>query len=354
MFEELSGPVHGALVKMSPNYREALVLREVQGFHYSDIAEVMGVSVDHVKVLLHRARASFKDNYGLRLLMEKPAPACTVLNEILDAYRDKELTPEQEQMVRDHVKDCPSCMQRKRELAALLLLFRGQPIFNLPKELHRALRDIPGQNGPGGKAQGKGKGGQSGKGQAPSMQNIKQIVAVGALGAGIALAAWLFMFVMNNQPSGNPPPPPQGTQEKPGGGTPSSTSAAEPCGPPNTDCVTPTVAGGVALPPVSSDEATEALVADQCYCEVDPATNAWNGNYTCATTDGVPVSTVVDFTTCPAPVCGNGSVEGIEQCDGGTCDTGMACNADCTCPVCTCDRTGRCRENPRVACRYLP
>jgi hypothetical protein len=333
------------------------VLREVQGLHYSDISEIMGVSVDHVKVLLHRARASFKDNYGLRLLMEKPTPPCSVLNEMLDAYRDRELTPEQEEMVREHVKDCPSCKQRKRELAALLILFRGQPIFKLPDGLHKSLLDTPNQPAGTGQAGGQGSG--------RDWDPIRKMVAVGALGGGIALVGWLlfsFNFVL-------PPPPPSGQ----GGGPPDSTPTApvEPAViiPPTaspTPTATPVVAAGHTSPPVSPESATSPpatkAAATQCYCEVN--NNAWDGNYVCATADGVPVSTVVDTAKCPPPVCGNGVVEGNEECDGSNCRGGAACQGDCTCAAapppppartCTCVITsgsarGHCAEDPRRAC----
>jgi len=132
---ELSGPARSALQRLSPQHREALTLREVEGFHYGDIAEALGISVDNVKVVLHRARASFKENYSLRLLLEDPQPDCDVLNELLDALHDKEALGVQEDMVRAHVKDCPTCQQRKRLMAVIALLFKAQPTFPPPDGL---------------------------------------------------------------------------------------------------------------------------------------------------------------------------------------------------------------------------
>src|SRR5688572_23289246 len=51
---EWAGPVGSALKRLSPTYREALILRELDGFPYNDIAEIMGVSLENVKVVLHR------------------------------------------------------------------------------------------------------------------------------------------------------------------------------------------------------------------------------------------------------------------------------------------------------------
>jgi RNA polymerase sigma-70 factor (ECF subfamily) len=141
LWKELSNPVRTALQKLTPNHREALVLREVDGLGYIAIAEIMGVSVDNVKVLLHRARNNFKDNYSQRLLLEDSLPPCDVLHELLDAARDKQLSPEEDAYVRAHIKDCPTCQQRKRELAALVLLFGAQPHLGPAPRLRLTILD---------------------------------------------------------------------------------------------------------------------------------------------------------------------------------------------------------------------
>lgn len=123
--EELSDPVKAALNKLSPAHREALVLREVGGFPYNEIAEIMATSLDNVKVLIHRARSHFKENYSVRLLAEDPLPRCDELADLLDAWHDGEITGDQDLLVRAHIKQCETCQQRKRELAAMLLLLRG-------------------------------------------------------------------------------------------------------------------------------------------------------------------------------------------------------------------------------------
>lgn len=50
--------IHQLLQGLSPDYRTVLVLREVQGFDYGEIAKIMGVTVDSVKARLRRARQS--------------------------------------------------------------------------------------------------------------------------------------------------------------------------------------------------------------------------------------------------------------------------------------------------------
>lgn len=48
--------VRRAVADLTENLRRALTLREFEGLKYREIAEVMGVSLNEVKVLIHRGR----------------------------------------------------------------------------------------------------------------------------------------------------------------------------------------------------------------------------------------------------------------------------------------------------------
>ncbi len=54
--KELREQIAGAVAALPPDYREVIVLREMQGLAYTDIAEVAGISLDNVKTRLSRAR----------------------------------------------------------------------------------------------------------------------------------------------------------------------------------------------------------------------------------------------------------------------------------------------------------
>ena len=53
---QLGGRIGAALARLSPNHRTALVLREVQGLAYQEIADAMGCSVGTVMSRLFHAR----------------------------------------------------------------------------------------------------------------------------------------------------------------------------------------------------------------------------------------------------------------------------------------------------------
>lgn len=56
--------VAAAILRLGPDQRAALVLREFQGLSYAEIAEVLGVSVAAVKGRIHRARLLLIEELG--------------------------------------------------------------------------------------------------------------------------------------------------------------------------------------------------------------------------------------------------------------------------------------------------
>jgi RNA polymerase sigma-70 factor, ECF subfamily len=58
--EQLSSAVHRALSAISPEHRQVLVLKEMEGLSYAEIAEATGVVAGTVASRLHHARAELK------------------------------------------------------------------------------------------------------------------------------------------------------------------------------------------------------------------------------------------------------------------------------------------------------
>lgn len=57
---EMSACVRQYIRNLPPDYRAALVLSDLQGLKNKEIAEVLGVSLDTVKIRLHRARTKLR------------------------------------------------------------------------------------------------------------------------------------------------------------------------------------------------------------------------------------------------------------------------------------------------------
>ena len=60
MSAEIHGHVVAALQKLDDEFRAVIVLRDIEGFDYSQIAEVLGVAPGTVKSRLHRGRLALR------------------------------------------------------------------------------------------------------------------------------------------------------------------------------------------------------------------------------------------------------------------------------------------------------
>ena len=58
--KEMSQCVREYIDRLSPDYRTVLVLSELEGFKNREIADILEISLENVKVRLHRARAGLK------------------------------------------------------------------------------------------------------------------------------------------------------------------------------------------------------------------------------------------------------------------------------------------------------
>jgi RNA polymerase sigma-70 factor (ECF subfamily) len=58
--KELRAQIYRAVDALPIEYRTVLVLREMEGLNYSDIAEVTGLSMEAVKTRLSRARGMIR------------------------------------------------------------------------------------------------------------------------------------------------------------------------------------------------------------------------------------------------------------------------------------------------------
>jgi RNA polymerase sigma-70 factor (ECF subfamily) len=68
---ERAAMVHAALAQLSTEYRTILVLREIDGCQYEEIAEILDVPVGTVRSRLFRARLALRDELAPRLHVER-------------------------------------------------------------------------------------------------------------------------------------------------------------------------------------------------------------------------------------------------------------------------------------------
>nr|HID13623.1 sigma-70 family RNA polymerase sigma factor [Anaerolineae bacterium] len=162
---EVRAAVWRTLHQLPDNYRQILILRELDGLSYGEIATMLGISLDNVRVTLHRARLQFRDLYGLQMMTEEGRLACQELNELLSAYVDGELGRAGRRRVEAHIAACPVCQKTRRDLLAVSSLLAAlAPVFP-PPTLHgrflTRLKHLPPSQAPppsgvGGRPPGRG------------------------------------------------------------------------------------------------------------------------------------------------------------------------------------------------------
>jgi len=74
--KEMSDCIHEYIDKLLPDYKTVVVLSDLEGLSNKEIAEILDITLDNVKIRLHRARAKLK----------------TVLNEACEFYYDEQNT----------------------------------------------------------------------------------------------------------------------------------------------------------------------------------------------------------------------------------------------------------------------
>jgi RNA polymerase sigma-70 factor, ECF subfamily len=94
--------IHLALRRLAVNQREALVMRELEGRSYADIAELLGISVSAVEQLLFRARRALREQLEGSL-------NCSEAEAALSQQLEGRLTRADAALLRSHLRACGPC-----------------------------------------------------------------------------------------------------------------------------------------------------------------------------------------------------------------------------------------------------
>ena len=177
---ETADRVHNTLGGLLPGQREILVLRELHGFSYAEIGQILDISLSNVKVMIHRARGAFQEAYGIQLIMEDPSGECKEVAGLLHVLHDQEVTYDQERLVKEHLKVCEACQKRRDALIAQSMAFGALVPLVPPKGLgDRILKQTSGGK-VGGLGQGQGGG-------------AWKILGYGGAAAALGAGAWFLI-----------------------------------------------------------------------------------------------------------------------------------------------------------------
>ncbi|TET54955.1 MAG: sigma-70 family RNA polymerase sigma factor [Anaerolineales bacterium] len=211
---DVRNAVWRALHELSDNYRRVLVLRELEGLSYTEIAAAAAMSLGNVRVTLHRARRQFRDLYGLQVMVEEGKRECHELDELLSAFADGELDRGGRKRVKDHIASCPQCERKQRDLlqvsSLLGLLVPAFPPPTLRASFQARLADAPPPPSPPVRLGGVGQGGGSGGGgpiRAAMPPWVQVLAAGGAIVFVGVLALSAFLALRSGFPGGFEDPP---------------------------------------------------------------------------------------------------------------------------------------------------
>src|SRR5918999_5225672 len=137
--------IRRALGFLAFNQRAALVMREVQGRSYSEIANILGVSNAAVETLLFRARRAMREQLDGGL-------TCGEAELALSKRADGELSFAERGQLRAHLRECRECAALERRLRFRTRALKKAAFVPLPESLTSFLGS--GAAGTGGAAAG--------------------------------------------------------------------------------------------------------------------------------------------------------------------------------------------------------
>jgi RNA polymerase sigma factor (sigma-70 family) len=120
--------IQRALGELALNQREALVMRELEGRSYADIAELLGLSVAAVETLLFRARRALREQL-------EGALSCSEAEAALSLQLDGCLSRPDAAQLRSHLRSCETCSLLARRQRAQRKGVKALAVVPLPPGL---------------------------------------------------------------------------------------------------------------------------------------------------------------------------------------------------------------------------
>jgi RNA polymerase sigma-70 factor (ECF subfamily) len=139
---EVGQALQAAIHALPEPYREALVLRDVEGLSAEEAARVLGIEVGALKSRLHRARAEMRRH--LSALLEGPGQGvgaeCPELARELSEYAAQEVDQATCTRIEQHLAQCQRCSSACGELKRTVSLCRHIPGDEVPLTVRAAVR----------------------------------------------------------------------------------------------------------------------------------------------------------------------------------------------------------------------
>ncbi len=132
--------IQAAMNTLQEDYREALVLRDVEGLSAEEAAGVVGIEVGALKSRLHRARIQLKLSLSAVLQEETTDLGCPELQQELSAYAASEIDQAACARIEAHLEKCPHCTAACESLKRTVSMCRAIPGGEVPAPVRAAVR----------------------------------------------------------------------------------------------------------------------------------------------------------------------------------------------------------------------
>jgi RNA polymerase sigma-70 factor (ECF subfamily) len=126
--KQIEQALEHAIRSLEPGYREVLLLRDMEGLPASEVAEILGLSVQAVKSRLHRARLSVRERVapllGIPNATAEPRGTCPDVLNLLSRHLEGEVSADRCAEMERHVESCTRCRGVCNSLKQTLALCR--------------------------------------------------------------------------------------------------------------------------------------------------------------------------------------------------------------------------------------
>jgi RNA polymerase sigma factor (sigma-70 family) len=131
-----SNDVGRGLRRLPFDQRAALIMREVEGRGYAELANIFGVTVGDVETLLFRARRALREELEGVL-------TCRLAERAISRRLDGLLGRAERRHLRSHLRDCSDCSRFAHSQGAQRAALRALADVALPESLVSFLAEIP-------------------------------------------------------------------------------------------------------------------------------------------------------------------------------------------------------------------
>ena len=139
---ELAQALNQALARLPEDYREVILLRDMEDMTAPEAAESLGISVEALKSRLHRARSALRDVLSPRFepVLASSGTNCPDVMALWSRKLEGDLSTSDCAQMERHIESCPNCSSACSALKAALLACRNSNTTGVAPEVRAVVK----------------------------------------------------------------------------------------------------------------------------------------------------------------------------------------------------------------------